>query len=206
MENVQARHIPTGGGIGARGYTPFVRGLYHGQWITLLTLGILLVAFAALTWAGAAPPGLPMDKIIPPAAHGSAMPVPEAWTQARNLEELCKTALGDHFISFEMEDGTARVDMLAQLTPVYPTGQDLKVNPLTTQTAQRVVAYLIKACYTQFPSEIASLEVRISYPYRDGYGGEGLVTADVMLLTQKDAAALDWRSVTSATLIKQTLQ
>lgn len=192
--------------------TPFFRGLYHGQWITLLTLGSLLLLFAILSWAGQNPPGLPMGDIIPTTARGSAMPLPDAWTGAGTLQKLCEAALEEHFVSLELTDGTARIDMLAQLSPVYPSATDegstqaLSVNPINAEAARQVAAYLMKACFTQFPNAMESVEIHISYPYRDGYGGKGLAPGDVLILTKKDAAALNWRSVTSSALVKQTLQ
>lgn len=192
-------------------HAPFIQGLYHGQWITLLIFVCLLVLFAALSLAGAAPPSLPLDSIIRPPESRSPMPVPEDWTGAKTLEELCDTALGEHMVSFDLSGGTARINMLAQLSPVYPTAsgsegqtQQLTVNPLNTQAAQQVAAYLIKACFTLFP--LSGIEIQISYPYRDGLGGTGFAPGDVMLLTEKDAAGIDWHTVTSSTLIQKTLQ
>ena len=194
-------------------HAPFVQGLFHGQWITLLTFVFLLTVFAVLTVAGATPPALPFDSVIRPPESQSPMPIPGDWTEAPTLEALCDTVLGEHLVSFELSGGTARIDMLAQLSPVYPSAsgsdeqvQELVVNPKNAQAAQKVAAYLIKACFTRFGRDFQTVEIQMSYPYRDGLGGSGLAPGDVMLLTQKDAADIDWHTVTSSTLIKQTLQ
>jgi len=193
-------------------HAPFIQGLYHGQWITLLTFVFLLVVFAVLSLAGA-PPSLPMDSIIRPPESQSPMPVPEEWAGAATLEGLCDTALGEHLVSYEHADGIARIDMLAQLSPVYPSAaggdgriQELNVNPNNAQAARQVAAYLLKASFTRFGQEIQGMEIQISYPYRDGFGGSGLAAGDVMLLTEKDAADIDWHTVTSSNLIEMTLQ
>ena len=193
-------------------HAPFVQGLYHGQWITLLTFVFLLVLFAVLSIAGT-PPALPLDSIIRPPESQSPMPVPEEWTGAAAPQDLCETALGEHLVSFALSDGTAQIDMLAQLSPVYPDipggdgrVQELNVNPQNAQAAQKMAAYLIKACITRFPQEVRGVQVQISYPYRDGYGGSGIAPGDVMRLTEKDASALDWHTVTSSNLIELTLQ
>lgn len=193
-------------------HAPFIQGLYHGQWITLLTFVFLLVIYAVLSIAGT-PPSLPFENIIRPPASQSPMPIPEDWTGAAALEDLCDTALGDHLVSFENDGGTLRIDVLAQLSPVYPNTSDtgeqvqtLNVNPQNTKAAQQVAAYLIKACFTRFPHDVQSIEIQLSYPYRDGYGGSGLAPGDVMRLSEKDAAGMDWHTVTSSVLIEKTLQ
>gem|GEM_PF-5203023 len=193
-------------------HAPFVQGLYHGQWITLLTFVFLLILYAVLSIAGT-PPSLPFDSIIRPPESQSPMPIPEEWTKASTLEDLCDTALGDHLVSFENEGGTLRIDVLAQLSPVYPSTlggdgqtQALTINPQNAKAAQQVAAYLIKACFTRFPHDVQSVQVQLSYPYRDGYGGSGHAPGDIMRLTEKDAAGIDWHTVTSSALITQTLQ
>ena len=192
-------------------HAPFVQGLYHGQWITLLTFVCLLILFAVLSLAGA-PPNLPLESIIRPPQSQSPMPIPGEWTEAETLAELCDAALGDHLVSLETDGGNIRIDMLAQLSPVYPVAygdgqtQELTVNPSNAQAARQVAAYLIKACYTLFGRQIQGIEVQISYPYRDGLGGSGLAPGDVMALTANDAAGIDWHTVTTSTLIKQALQ
>ena len=191
-------------------HAPFIQGLYHGQWITLLTFVFLLALFAVLSIAGT-PPSLPFDSIIRPPESQSPMPIPEGWTDAASLEDLSDTALLDHLVSFEADGGTLRINMLAQLSPVYPIAlgdgqvQELTINPQNAQAARQVAAYLIKACFTRFPHDVQNIEIRISYPYRDGYGGSGLAPGDVMGLTEKDAAGIDWHTVTSSSLIELTL-
>ena len=194
-------------------HAPFVQGLYHGQWITLLTFVFLLIVFAVLTMTGATPPALPFESIIRPPESQSPMPIPEDWMEAPTLEALCDMALGDHLVSFELSDGTARINMLAQLAPIYPSAsgsdkqvQNLNVNPKNAQAARRVAAYFFKACFTRFGHDIQGVQVQISYPYRDGLGGSGLAPGDVMLLTEKDASGIDWHTVTSSNLITMTLQ
>lgn len=192
-------------------HAPFIQGLYHGQWITLLIFVFLLVLFAALSIAGT-PPSLPFGSIIRPPESQSPMPIPEDWTNAASLENLSDTALGDHLVSFENDGGTLRIDMLAQLSPVYPVSlgdgqvQELNVNPQNAQAARQVAAYLIKACFTLFSHDVQTVEFQISYPYRDGYGSSGLAPGDVMQLTEKDAGGINWHTVTSSNLIELTLQ
>lgn len=194
-------------------HTPFIQGLYHGQWITLLTLVSLLILFAVLCAVAGTPPSLPLESIIRPPDRQSPMPVPEEWAQARSLEALCETALGDHLVSYELSEGTMRIDMLAQLSPVYPTAsatdaqvQELTVNPQYAQAARQVAAYLIKACFICFPRDLQGIEIQISYPYRDGLGGSGYAPGDRMVLSGEEAAVIDWHTVTPSVLIEQTLR
>jgi len=192
-------------------HAPFIQGLYHGQWITLLTFVFLLALFAVLSIAGT-PPSLPFDSIIRPPESQSPMPIPGDWADAASPEDLSGTAFSDHLVSFEDDGGTLRIDILAQLAPVYPAvstdgqTQTLTVNPQNAQAARQVAAYFIKACFTRFPRDVHGVEIQISYPYRDGYGGSGLAPGDVMRLTEKDAAGIDWHTVTSSNLIELTLQ
>jgi hypothetical protein len=193
-------------------HAPFIQGLYHGQWITLLIFVFLLVLYASLSIAGT-PPSLPFDSIIRPPESQSPMPIPEDWTNTASLEDLCDTALTDHLVSFKNDGGAVRIDVLAQLSPVYPNTsgtdgqvQTLNVNPQNAQAARQVAAYLIKACFTRFSHDVQNIEIQISYPYRDGYGGSGLAPGDVMRLAEKDAANIDWHTVTSSNLIELTLQ